>query len=452
MNPNIFREYDIRGRVPEELNRETAYRLGQCFGAYYRGFGAKRISLGRDCRLSSPELRLGVMEGMMDVGMDVKDVGMVPTPLLYFSLHHLAVDGGIQITGSHNPPEYNGFKICLGKTTIYGEEIQKLRRIAESGSFPKGKGSVETREVIHPYREEVLKRIRCGQKQRKVVLDAGNGVAGLVAPELYTRMGVEVEKLFCEPDGLFPNHHPDPTLPENLKHLVQRVSDTSADLGIAFDGDADRIGVVDRRGKTLWGDQLMIIFSRDLLKRHPGAKIIGEVKCSQVLYDDIRKNGGVPIMWKAGHSLIKAKMKEEGALLAGEMSGHLFFAERYFGYDDAIYAGARLLEILTNENKELDELLAGVPSLVSTPEIRLDCPDDQKFQIVADLASEFKKQYQVIDVDGARVVFEGGWGLIRASNTQPVLVLRFEAEDQKTLQEIQKIFMNKLAEKGLGVK
>jgi len=452
VNPNIFREYDIRGRVPEELNRETAYRLGQCFGAYYRGFGAKRISLGRDCRLSSPELRLGVMEGMMDVGMDVKDVGMVPTPLLYFSLHHLAVDGGIQITGSHNPPEYNGFKICLGKTTIYGEEIQKLRRISDSGSFPKGKGSVETREVIHPYREEVLKRIRCGQKERKVVLDAGNGVAGLVAPELYVRMGVEVEKLFCEPDGLFPNHHPDPTLPENLKHLVQRVSDTSADLGIAFDGDADRIGVVDRRGKTLWGDQLMIIFSRDLLKRHPGAKIIGEVKCSQVLYDDIRKNGGVPIMWKAGHSLIKAKMKEEGALLAGEMSGHLFFAERYFGYDDAIYAGARLLEILTNENKELDELLAGVPSLVSTPEIRLDCPDDQKFQIVADLASEFKKQYQVIDVDGARVVFEGGWGLIRASNTQPVLVLRFEAEDQKTLQEIQKIFMNKLAEKGLGVK
>ena len=452
MNPNIFREYDIRGRVPEDLNRETAYRLGQCFGAYYRGFGAKRISLGRDCRLSSPELRLGVMEGMMDVGMDVKDVGMVPTPLLYFSLHHLAVDGGIQITGSHNPPEYNGFKICLGKTTIYGEEIQKLRRISESGSFPKGKGSVETREVIHPYREEVLKRIRCGQKERKVVLDAGNGVAGLVAPELYTRMGVEVEKLFCEPDGLFPNHHPDPTLPENLKHLVQRVSDTSADLGIAFDGDADRIGVVDRKGKTLWGDQLMIIFSRDLLKRHPGAKIIGEVKCSQVLYDDIRKNGGVPIMWKAGHSLIKAKMKEEGALLAGEMSGHLFFAERYFGYDDAIYAGARLLEILTNENKELDELLAGVPSLVSTPEIRLDCPDDQKFQIVADLASEFKKQYQVIDVDGARVVFEGGWGLVRASNTQPVLVLRFEAEDQKTLQEIQKIFMNKLAEKGLGVK
>jgi phosphomannomutase/phosphoglucomutase len=452
VNPNIFREYDIRGRVPEELNRETAYRLGQCFSAYYQSFGAKRISLGGDCRLSSPELRQGVMEGMRDAGIHVIDVGMVPTPLLYFSLHHLDVDGGIQITGSHNPPEYNGFKVCLGKTTIYGEEIQKLRKIGESGSFPKGKGSVETKEVIQPYGEEILKRIRCGPVARKAVLDAGNGVAGLVAPELYSRMGIEVEKLFCEPDGRFPNHHPDPTLPENLKHLIQKVSDTSADLGIAFDGDADRIGVVDRKGKILWGDQLMIIFSRDLLKRHPGAKIIGEVKCSQVLYDDIRKNGGVPIMWKAGHSLIKGKMKEEGALLAGEMSGHLFFAERYFGYDDAIYAGARLLEILTTENKELEELLAGVPALVSTPEIRIDCPDDQKFQVVADLASEFKREYQVIDVDGARVVFKGGWGLIRASNTQPVLVLRFEAEDQKTLQEIQKIFMDQLAKKGLKLK
>jgi phosphomannomutase/phosphoglucomutase len=451
VTPNIFREYDIRGRVPEELNRDTAYRLGQCFGTYYQSFGAKRISLGRDCRLSSPDLRRGVMEGMTDAGIDVKEVGVVPTPLLYFSLHHLDVDGGIQITGSHNPPEYNGFKICLGKTTIYGEEIQKLRSIEEEGSFPQGKGSAESEEVIQPYHEEILKRIRCGRVPRKVVLDAGNGVAGLVAPELYSRMGIEVETLFCEPDGRFPNHHPDPTLPENLKHLVERVIDTSADLGIAFDGDADRIGVVDRGGRILWGDQLMIIFSRDLLKRHPGAKIIGEVKCSQVLYDDIRKHGGIPIMWKAGHSLIKGKMKEEGALLAGEMSGHLFFAERYFGYDDAIYAGARLLEILTHEDKELEELLADVPKPVNTPEIRMDCPDDRKFQVVADLASEFKRQYQVIDVDGARVVFNGGWGLIRASNTQPVLVLRFEAEDHRTLQEIRQIFMNKLVEKGLAV-
>ena len=452
MNPNIFREYDIRGRVPEELNRETAYRLGQCFGAYYDGFGAKRISLGRDCRLSSPELREGVIEGMRDAGIHVKELGMVPTPLLYFSLHHLDVDGGIQITGSHNPPEYNGFKICLGKTTIYGQEIQKLRRIAESGPFPKGKGSIESKEVISAYQGEILKRIRCGQIPRKVVLDAGNGVAGLVAPELYSHMGIEVEKLFCEPDGRFPNHHPDPTLPENLKSLIHRVRESSADLGIAFDGDADRIGVVDRRGRILWGDRLMIIFSRDLLKRHPGAKIIGEVKCSQVLYDDIRRHGGIPIMWKAGHSLIKAKMKEEGALLAGEMSGHIFFAERYFGYDDAIYAGARLLEILTTGHQELEELLADVPSPVSTPEIRMDCPDEKKFQVVASLASQFKKEYQVIDVDGARVVFDRGWGLIRASNTQPVLVLRFEAKDQKSLQEIQEDFMKKLSREGLGIK
>jgi phosphomannomutase/phosphoglucomutase len=384
--------------------------------------------------------------------MEVKDVGMVPTPLLYFSLHHLGVDGGVQITGSHNPPEYNGFKVCLGKATIYGEEIQKLRRIAESGSFPKEKGSVEIKEVIRPYQEEVQRRIRCGPVARKVVLDAGNGVAGLVAPELYARMGIQVEKLFCEPDGRFPNHHPDPTLPENLEHLIHRVKDTSSDLGIAFDGDADRIGVVDRGGKIIWGDRLMIIFSRDLLKRHPGAKIIGEVKCSQVLYDDIRRNGGVPIMWKAGHSLIKGKMKEEGALLAGEMSGHLFFAERYFGYDDAIYAGARLLEILTTQNKDLEDLLEGVPTPASTPEIRVDCPDDRKFQIVADLASEFKKGYRVIDVDGARVIFKGGWGLIRASNTQPVLVLRFEAENHETLQGIQNVFMDKLGRKGLKLR
>ena len=451
MKPNIFREYDIRGKVPEDLNQETAYRLGQCFGAYYQSFGAKRISLGRDCRLSSPELRLGVMDGMRDAGIHVQELGMVPTPVLYFSLYHLDVDGGIQITGSHNPPEYNGFKICLGKRTIYGEEIQTLRRIGESGSFPKGRGSVESQDILQPYIEEILKRVRRGRIQRKVVLDAGNGMAGLVAPELYRRMGTEVETLFGEPDGRFPNHHPDPTLPENLKSLIQKVRDTSADLGIAFDGDADRIGVVDRRGKILWGDQLMILFSRDLLKRHPGAKIIGEVKCSQVLYEDIRKNGGVPIMWKAGHSLIKGKMKEEGALLAGEMSGHLFFAERYFGYDDAIYAGARLLEILTNENKELEEFLAGVPTLVSTPEIRMDCPDDLKFRVVAELAAEFKKEYQVIDVDGARVVFEMGWGLIRASNTQPVLVLRFEAEDQESLQEIRKIFTDRLAGKGLAL-
>ena len=447
MNPNIFREYDIRGKAPEELNGETVYRLGLSFGTYYRNQGALRVALGRDCRLSSPGFHDALLKGLMESGMSVVDVGMVPTPLLYFSLFHLELDGGVQITGSHNPPEYNGFKICLGKTTIYGQEIQKIRAIGESGKLHSGKGEVERVDVINPYLDYLQENIQPGDVPIKVVVDGGNGVGGLVAPEAFTRMGVEVEKLFCEPDGHFPNHHPDPTIPEYLKDLIGKLSGGSADLGIAFDGDADRIGVVDQEGHMIWGDQLMIIFSRDLLEREPGAKIIGEVKCSQVLYDDIERHGGKPIMWKAGHSLIKGKMKEEGALFAGEMSGHLFFADRYFGYDDAIYAGARLLEILTREGKSVTELLADVPRMVSTPEIRLDCPDEKKFQVVAELVEDFKKDYQVIDVDGARVLFDGGWGLVRSSNTQPVLVLRFEAQDENRLQKIQKIFMDKLDKK-----
>jgi phosphomannomutase/phosphoglucomutase len=276
------------------------------------------------------------------------------------------------------------------------------------------------------------------------VVDAGNGVGGLVANQVYSSMGVDVYGIFCEPDGRFPNHHPDPTIPENLKALEEKVSEQGADLGISFDGDADRIGVIDKAGHIIWGDQLMIIFSRDLLEQNAGAKIIGEVKCSQVLYDDIEMHGGVPIMWKVGHSLIKTKMKEEGALFAGEMSGHLFFADRYFGYDDAIYAGARLLEILTQKGKSVQDLLAGIPPMVNTPEIRMDCPEEKKFQIVQELAEGFKKDFKVIDVDGARVLFDGGWGLVRASNTQPVLVLRFEAKDKERLEEIQHIFMARL--------
>lgn len=447
MNPHNFREYDIRGKVPDELNQETVYQLGLAFGTYYYNNGAKRLALGRDCRLSSPDLRDSLRAGLIDTGMHVLDVGMVPTPLLYFSLYHLEVDGGIQITGSHNPPDYNGFKVGIGKTTIYGKEIQKIREIGESQRFHEGSGRVEEVDVISPYLDYLRDNIQPGDAPVKVVVDAGNGMGGLVAPEIYTAMGVEVERLFCEPDGRFPNHHPDPTIPENLRDLIKKVREHSADLGIAFDGDADRIGVVDHEGSILWGDQLMIIFSRDLLERNPGAKIIGEVKCSQVLFDDIEKHGGTPIMWKAGHSLIKGKMKEEGALLAGEMSGHLFFAERYFGYDDAVYGGARLLEILTRKGEALKTLLSDVPKMVSTPEIRLDCPDEKKFQIVAELTEDFKKEHQVIDVDGARVLFDGGWGLVRASNTQPVLVFRFEAQDQERLEEIKEIFMEKFEKK-----
>ena len=447
MNPHIFREYDIRGRVPEELNQETVHRLALSFGTYYQSHGASKITLGRDCRLSSPELRDSLLGGLLETGVDVLDLGMVPTPLLYFSLHYFDVDGGIQITGSHNPPEYNGFKISLGKTTIYGEEIQEIRRIGETGKFYNGKGRVQSAEVLGPYLDYLRDNLQPGHLPTKVVVDGGNGMGGLVAPDAFAAMDVEVVKLFCEPDGHFPNHHPDPTVPENLTAAISKVSETSADLAIAFDGDADRIGVVDREGSIIFGDQLMIIFSRDLLERHPGATIIGEVKCSQVLFDDIKQHGGKPLMWKVGHSLIKNKLKEEGALLAGEMSGHLFFAERYFGYDDAIYAGARLLEILTRKGKGIKELLEGVPPMVSTPEIRLDCPDDKKFQLVAEMAQEFKKDHQVIDVDGARVLFDGGWGLVRASNTQPVLVFRFEAQDEKRLEQIRQIFMGKFEEK-----
>ncbi|MBN2059227.1 MAG: phosphomannomutase/phosphoglucomutase [Deltaproteobacteria bacterium] len=444
MNPFIFREYDIRGTFPDELNMETMYVLGLSIGTYYHAHNVSRISLGRDCRLSSPELRKHLIRGLSEAGINTLDVGMVPTPLLYFSIHSLETGGGIQITGSHNPPEYNGIKICLGTLSIHGKEIQQIREIQEKGVFHKAEGTVVDKDVIPAYLDYLKSNIRCGDISRKIVVDAGNGVGGLVAPDVYTGMGVSVERLYCDPDGRFPNHHPDPTIPENLKDLMTKVAETSADMGIAFDGDADRIGVVDNKGNIIWGDQLMTIFSRDILKHHPGAKIIGEVKCSQTLYDDIEKLGGHAIMWKAGHSLIKSKMREEGALFAGEMSGHLFFADRYFGFDDAIYAGARLIEIITRENVTLQDLLSGIPRTVTTPEIRLDCPDDRKIRVVDQMAESFRSEQDVIDIDGARVLFQGGWGLIRASNTQPVIVLRFEAVDKERLEEIKNIFMDKL--------
>ncbi len=444
MEAHIFREYDIRGVYPEELNEKTVVLLGSAIGTYYSRAGIKKISLGHDCRLSSPDLSKWLSQGLVKTGIDIVDVGMVPTPVLYFSIYHLKMDGGIQITGSHNPPEFNGFKICLGEGSLYGEQIQEIRRICEKGEFSHGQGKIETADVIEPYIKYVTENIRHGDKDVKVVIDAGNGVGGMVAERIYKNLGFEVIPLFCQPDGRFPNHHPDPTIPENLKTIISTVKKESADLGIAFDGDADRIGVVDHEGSIIWGDQLMIIFARDLLEQNPGGKIIGEVKCSQTLYDDIERHGGKAIMWKTGHSLIKKKMKEEKALLAGEMSGHMFFADRYFGYDDAVYAGARLLEIVSRTGKSVKDLLADVPRMVNTPEIRMECPEEKKFEIVKRMVEDFKKDYKVIDVDGARVIFDDGWGLIRASNTQPVLVLRFEAADEKRLEDIRKIFMDKL--------
>jgi phosphomannomutase/phosphoglucomutase len=447
MNENIFRAYDIRGRVPEELNAGSAALLGRAAGTYFREHGAERVALGRDCRLSSPELCAHLADGLTSTGLDIVDLGLVPTPLLYFALFHLAVDGGVEVTGSHNPPGDNGFKICLGTRTVFGEEIRRIGEIAESGRFAEGTGSVEAGGIVGPYLEFMKRNLRPGPVRRRVVLDCGNGVAGAAAPEVYRAMGVEVETLFCEPDGRFPHHHPDPTVSENLEALAAAVRESGADLGIGFDGDADRIGAVDDRGEEVRADQLMILFSRDLLERVPGTGIIADVKSSQVLFDDIERHGGVPIMWKAGHSLIKDKMRREGALLAGELSGHLFFAERYFGYDDAVYAGARLLEILTNTDRRLRELLADVPRPAATPEIRLTCADDRKFAVVESLTKAFQGEGRtVIDVDGARVRFDGGWGLVRASNTQPALVMRFEARDEKRLEEIRERFTARVQE------
>jgi phosphomannomutase/phosphoglucomutase len=443
-NPNVFREYDIRGIVNRELTEDFVYLLGKGCGTYFAEHRVKTIAFGRDCRLSSPSFRKMFLEGITQTGRNVIDIGVVPTPLLYFALFNLDVEGGIQITGSHNPPDNNGFKVCRGTSTIYGEEIQKIRHIMESGKFVTGKGNIEKRDLTSSYKEYLSNHLSPGNVKRRVVVDAGNGTGGVISVPLYREMGFEVIPLFCEPDGHFPNHHPDPTVPKNMQSLIEKVAQERADLGIAFDGDVDRIGVVDESGNIIWGDQLMIIFSRAILKESPGATFIAEVKCSQTLFDDIAKNGGKPIMWKAGHSLIKAKMREERALLAGEMSGHIFFADRYFGYDDAIYAGARLLEILSYNRKSLSARLSDIPKMVNTPEIRMECPEDKKFRIVQQLVDEFKRDYQVIDIDGARVLFPDGWGLVRASNTQAILVLRFEASSQESLRRIQDLVMEKL--------
>jgi phosphomannomutase/phosphoglucomutase len=437
MNEHIFREYDIRGVVGRDLTDEIVYDLARAIGTFFRANGATRASLGRDARESSPRFRDLMIRGLNETGCDVLDVGMVPTPTLYFTLFTEAVDCGVMITGSHNPADNNGFKVCLGKSTIFGEQIAEIKRIALSQSFASGQGAKEEREVIHAYCKYIRSNIRMGPRRLRVVVDAGNGMGGFIGAPLYKELGCEVIELFCEPDSRFPNHHPDPTVVENMEFAINAVREHKADLAIAFDGDADRIGVVDEEGRIIWGDQLMLIFARYILKESPGATFIGEVKCSQTLFDDIKRHGGNPIMWKVGHSLIKAKMKETQAAMAGEMSGHLFFADRYFGYDDGIYAGARLLEILSNINGPVSSLLADVPKMFNTPEIRVDCPDDKKFEVVRILTEEFKKTHEVIDIDGARILFEHGWGLVRASNTQPVIVMRFEADSQDRLEALQ---------------
>jgi len=434
LKPTIFREYDIRGVAETELLSSDVVDLGRGLGTLLQRKSGKSITLGRDCRLSSPRLRDALLEGLVDSGCEVTDIGVVPTPLLYFSAVHLQADGAVMITGSHNPSEFNGFKTVCGSGTLHGETIQEVLHIIERRDFLHARGTHTNMDVIPAYLDEVAPQFNYGRRV-KVVLDAGNGTAGPVVHRLFERLNCEVTELFFEMDGRFPNHHPDPTVPANLKHLRDAVQAQHADLGIAYDGDADRIGAVDENGEVIYGDMLLLIFGREILSRKPGATIIGEVKCSQLLYDELNRLGGNAIMYKTGHSLIKAKMKQEHAELAGEMSGHMFFADRYFGYDDALYAACRLIEIVAASGKPLSAQLAGLPKLVSTPEIRVDCPDEVKFQVVAQAAQRFKKTHKVIDVDGARVLFEHGWGLVRASNTQPVLVMRFEAENADWLQK-----------------
>ncbi len=461
INPSIFREYDIRGVAGVDLSDEFA----ECLGYAYSEFISEKaptlkkraqltVSVGHDCRLSSPNYADALISGLTQGGVEVVRLGNCPTPATYFSLFHLNLDGAIMITASHLPADHNGFKVCLGHNAIYGDQIQELRKIMEKDSkpAPRIRGSVLEYAIIPAYLDFLLKGTK-PIKSRRIVIDCGNGNGSQVVPQLFKKLGADVIELFCEMDGLFPNHIPDPSNPKNLVELIAKVKESQADFGIGIDGDADRIGVVDEKGKLLYGDELLVIYSRDILKDHPGATVVSEVKSSFRLFDDVKKNGGNPIMWKTGHSLIEAKMKETGALLGGEMSGHMFFADKYLGYDDAVYAALRIYEIAAQHeaigSEPFSSLLTGLPETVSTPEIRVPCDDRNKFEIIKTIEkrlcgdAEIAKN-KITTIDGIRIDFEDGWGLIRASNTEPVLSLRFEATSQVRLDEIRNVFQDAL--------
>jgi len=451
---NIFREYDIRGIAENDLTNDNVTLIGKAFATHMLSQNRKRLVVGRDVRLSSERLRNALVEAMIGCGAEVIDVGVVPTPTQYFGIVQQQADGGVMITGSHNPIDYNGFKMSTGLKAadghvsvgaIYGEEIQQLYKIIQAGKFASGKGKVEIINITPDYIAAIKQRVKLA-KPLKIVVDPGNGCGGLFAPQIWKDMGCEVVCLYCEPDGRFPNHLPDPTVMKYIKDLRAKVIAEKADIGIGYDGDADRIGVVDNLGRPVFADKLLAMFARDTLTRFPGDKIVFDVKCSQALPEFIEKHGGVPLMWKTGHSLLKAKMKEEHAPLAGEMSGHIFVADDYFGFDDAIFVSGRLMQILSHSGKTMAELHDEIPAFISTPEIRVEATDETKFNIVSDMVIHFKKSHQVIDIDGARVLFGDGWGLVRASNTQPVLVMRFEARTNELLAQITDVFKKKLRE------
>ena len=431
----IFRQYDIRGIVDQDLTVEVARAIGGAYAALMRERGVSgEVAVGRDNRPSGDTLRDALVDGLTSAGVSVVDIGVVPTPLLYWSLHHLSVIGGIQITGSHNPPEYNGFKLCFGTESLHGHDLQHLLALIRSNAAPAGQGSVRYETVIDRYVVDIAQRTGPIARPMKIVYDCGNGAAALVAPQLMRALGVDAIGIFTESDGTFPNHHPDPTVPENLQDLIATVKKEGAELGIAFDGDGDRIGMVDAHGGIIWGDHILILYARDVLARTgTGQSIIFDVKCSQALTDEIERAGGIPVMWKTGHSLIKDKMKQQGAPIAGEMSGHMFFSEGFYGHDDALYGAARVLRIVADSGRQVHDLLADVPPFVTTPEIRVECGDDRKFDLVEKAVKHFRSTHDVIDVDGVRVLFGDGWGLIRASNTQPILVTRYEARSADRL-------------------
>ncbi|MEZ5308647.1 MAG: phosphomannomutase/phosphoglucomutase [Pyrinomonadaceae bacterium] len=446
MNTNIFREYDIRGIVGEDLNASTVEAVSRGIAVFLKRNGVGVVALGFDARESSPEFADILAKQMNSAGIDVVSIGMVPTPVLYHTVYTRPVDGGVMITGSHNPSNYNGFKICLGKQTLFGDQIREIRDLVLSGESEAGAGETTRLDVLNEYIHDILSGIKVGDRRIRAVVDSGNGMGAVTAIPVFNALGAEIVELFSEPDSRFPNHHPDPTVEENLQSLVSKVVETGADIGIAFDGDADRIGVVDETGRIIWGDELMVLLSRAVLSENPGATIIAEVKCSENLFEDIRAKGGTALMFKAGHSIIKAKMKETGALLAGEMSGHIFFADKFYGFDDACYAGARILEILSKTDRQLSEYFSDLPKKFSTPELRMDCPEEEKFEVVERIANEYSPTHAVDTTDGARITFEHGWGLVRASNTQAILVLRFEADNEESLAEIRNEIEGKLGE------
>ena len=446
INPYIFREYDIRGKVVEDFPPEVVVLLGRSFATLVKRSGGREITISGDIRHSTPDLINYFKEGVLSTGVDIINIGIVPTPVNYYSLFKLGVAGAVQITGSHNPPEFNGFKLSLHKKPVYGEQIQTIKKFIDELDFDTGKGSETRYKILPDYNKMIAEKINI-ERPMKVVMDCGNAAAAINAPTIYNNLGIELTELYCEPDGSFPNHHPDPTVEENLIDLIQTIKSGQFDVGIAFDGDADRIGVIDETGEIIWADQLIAILLPEVIE--PGDEIIFDVKCSQALEDMIKKYNGKPIMWKTGHSLIKNKMAELNCKFGGEMSGHIFFADDYYGYDDAIYVGARLIQLLSRTEKKLSELKSEIPVYHSTPEIRLEAEsDEEKFKISKLAVEYFTKHNNCITVDGVRIIYENGWGLVRASNTQPVIVCRFEANTIDNMNQIRKMVLNKLQEFG----